>query len=354
MTPTVSRLLFTSTVALALASAPNPAFAKHHGGGSHSGGHSLGGAGGGFHGGGRSHSGGAGGFHFGGGHSSGKGFRSGHSAVPRQTGGGSSGRFGGLPARANSYSAFFGGRAAGSNGSRNINAAAGRTIGSSFFRASAAGTRAPVMNLGMNFGSNRPPSSASPARSWPGQGQSSWANTPRSPSSFNPNRPPSATSPSRSRSGQNQSSWASLSRSTVSFNPNRGLSNSGNSRFGNSAFGHSSSSHSRSGARSGRYGGSRFGGGQQSDWGSNSFQQGVSSGADDFSFIPDLFGLALDLGGFGLRGLTLLGPGLSLGVTGLDLLTSGLDNFNPDASLDSRQWGSGPILDPDGNCNCPQ
>jgi hypothetical protein len=145
-----------------------------------------------------------------------------------------------------------------------------------------------------------------------------------------------------------------LSRSTVSFHPNRGLSNSGNSRFGNSAFGHSSRSHSRSGSRGARFGSSRFGGANQSDWGGNSFNQAASFGGPDFSFIPDLFGLALNLGGFGLRGLTLLGPGLSLGVTGLDLLASGLDNFNPDPSLESRQWGPGPILDPNGNCNCPQ
>jgi hypothetical protein len=427
MTLTVSRFLFTAAVGLALVCVPNPAFAKHHGGGSrggggsHGGSHSHGGGGGGFHGGGHSHSSGGGGFHFGGGgHSSGKSFRSGHSAAPRQTGGGSSGRIGGLPARATSNSAFFGGRTASSNSSRNINATSERTIGSSFFRASAAGTRAPVMNPAMNFGSNRPPTAASPARSWsgqsqsswanasrspssfnanrppsaasparswsgqgqsswanasrspssfnanrpptapsptrswPGQGQSSWASTPRSPSSFNPNRPPNATSSSRSRSGQNQSSWASLSRSTVSYHPNRGLSNSGNSRFGNSAFSHSSRSHSRNGSRSAGFGGSRFGGANHSDWGGNSFNQAASFGGPDFSFIPDLFGLALNLGGFGLRGLTLLGPGLNLGVTGLELLASGLDNFNPDPSLESRQWGPGPILDPNGNCNCTQ
>jgi len=381
MTLTVSRFLSRSTVALALVSVPNPAFAKHHGGGggSHGGSHSHGGGGSGFHGGSRSHGSGGGGFHFGGGHSSGKSFPSGRSAAPRQTGGSSSRVFGGWPAHANSNSAFFGGRSAGSNGSRNRNAAAGRTVGSSFFRASAAGTRASVMNPAMNFGSNRPPSAASPARSWPGQGQSSWANasrspssfnenrpptapsparswpgqgqsswanTPHSPTSFNPNRPPSATAPSRSRSGQNQTSWASLSRSTVSFHANRGLSNSGNPRFGNSVAGRSSRSHSR--------GGSRFGGANPSDGGGYSFNQAASFGGADFSFIPDLFGLALNLGGFGLRGLTLLGPGLSLGVTGLELLASGLDNFNPDPSLESRQWGPGPILDPNGNCNCTQ
>jgi hypothetical protein len=64
--------------------------------------------------------------------------------------------------------------------------------------------------------------------------------------------------------------------------------------------------------------------------------------------------LALDLGGFGLRGLTLMGPGLMLGVQGLEFLGSSLDNFNLDAGLESRNWGPGPILDPYGNCNCRQ
>ena len=41
MTPTVSRVLFTSIVALALAGAPNAAFGKHHGGGSRGGGGST-------------------------------------------------------------------------------------------------------------------------------------------------------------------------------------------------------------------------------------------------------------------------------------------------------------------------
>ena len=74
-----------------------------------------------------------------------------------------------MTTRANSNSAYFGGYMAGSNGPRRINATAGRRLGSSDVRAMAAGTRA----TGMNLGSNRPPSVASPARSWSSQGPSS-------------------------------------------------------------------------------------------------------------------------------------------------------------------------------------
>jgi hypothetical protein len=73
------------------------------------------------------------------------------------------------------------------------------------------------------------------------------------------------------------------------------------------------------------------------------------------SFVPDLFGLALDFGVFGLRGLGMLGSGLNgLGVGGLNLLGSGLGNFNLDAGLESRQWGPGPILYPTENSTYPK
>ena len=366
--PTVLRVLFTSIVALALAGAPNAAFSKHRGGGSRGGGGSHHGgsrSGGGFHSGKR----GGGGFHGGGGgHFGGKSFRSVRSAAPRQTGGGSSRRFGGLAKRANSNSAYFGGNMAGSNGPRSINATAGRRLGSSDVRAIATGTRAP----GMNFGWNRPPSAVSPARSWSSQGHSSWASAPRSISSSNSNRLPNAGLVSRSWSDQGQSSPASASRSPSSLNPNRppnatsasrswpghapkltasswldanrGLSNSGNSRFGNSAFGRSSHPHSRTGPNADRFGSSRFGGEHPSDWGGTSFSRGSSFGGDDFSLVPDLFGLALNVGGFGLRGL---------GLEGLGLLGSGLSGIGQDAGLESRQRGPGPILYPNGNCACP-
>jgi hypothetical protein len=70
--------------------------------------------------------------------------------------------------------------------------------------------------------------------------------------------------------------------------------------------------------------------------------------------------LALNLGGFGLRGLGLLGSSLggfgfqALGLEGLGLLGSGLSGIGQDAGLESRQWGPGPILYPNGNCVCPQ
>ncbi len=329
MTPTISRVLFTSIVALALTGAPNAVFGKHHGGGSHGGGSR---GGGGFHSGKR----GGGGFHGGGGgHSGGKSFLSVRSAAPRQTGGGSSRRFGGLTPRANSNSAYFGGHMAGSNGPRRINASAGGRLGSSDVRAMAAGTRA----TGMNFGSNRPPSVASPARSWSSQGPSSRASTPRSTSSFdsnrppsavsasrswsrqgpssgaatprsassfNPNRPPSAASAARSWSGQGPSSRASTPKSTSFFDQNRGLGNFGDSQFGNYSFGRSSLSYARNESSVRHFGGSRFGGARQFELGATSFNRETSFGGDDFSLVPDLFGLALNLGGFGLRGLGLL------------------------------------------------
>ena len=278
--PTVSKLLLTSFVTIALACAPNPAFGQHNGRSSHGGrgSHSNG-----FRGGGRPRSGG-GGFHLGRGLFGGKGFGRGLSASPRQRNGGWSRRFGRSGSRAKSNSAYVGGRTA---------------------------------------RSNRPPSTGSASRSWSRQAQSSWANPPRSTSSFNSNRPP----PSRSWSRQAQSSWASLSRSTLSFNRNRGLSNSRNSRVGNSAFGHSSFSNSRVGSSVPMFGSSRFAGAHHLDSSADSFNRESSFGGGDFSFIPDLFGLALNLGSFGLRGLALLGS---------SLVSSSLD-----AGLESRQWGPG-------------
>jgi hypothetical protein len=281
---TVSKLLFTSFVTIVLAGAPKPAFGQHNGRGSHGGGgsHSSGSRSGG-----RPRSGG-GGFHLGRGLFGGKGFGRGRSASPRQRKGGSSRSFGRSGSRPKRNSAYVGGRS-------------GR--------------------------SNRPPITGSASRSWSRQAQSSWANPTRSVSSFNSNRPPAAGSASRSWSRQTRSSWAGLSRSRLSFNPNRRLSNSRNSRFGNSAFGHSSFSNSRVGSSVPIFGSSRFAGAHHFDSSADSSNRESSFDAGDFSFIPDLFGLALNLGGFGLRGLALLG--------------SGLASFSLDAGLESRQWGPG-------------
>ena len=282
--PTVSKLLFTSFVTIALAGAPKPAFGQHNGRGSHGGGgsHSSGSRSGG-----RPRSGG-GGFHLGRGLFGGKGFGRGLSASPRQRKGGWSRSFGRSGSRPKSNSAYVGRRS-------------GR--------------------------SNRPPFTGSTSRSWSRQAQSSWANPTRSASSFNSNRPPITGSAPRSWSRQTQSSWAGLSRSRLSFNPNRRLSNSRNSRFGNSAFGHSSFSNSRVGSSVPIFGSSRFAGAHHFDSSADSFNRESSFDAGDFSFIPDLFGLALNLGGFGLRGLALLG--------------SSLASFSLDAGLESRQWGPG-------------
>jgi hypothetical protein len=173
---------------------------------------------------------------------------------------------------------------------------------------------------------------------------------PRLASSFNTNRPPSATSSSKGWSGHGQSSWASKPRSMSFFDRNHALSNFGNSRFGNSSFGRSSFSNARIRSSARHFGGSRFGGDHPFDWGASSFGREASFGRDEFSFVPDLFGLALDLGAFGLRSLGMLGSGLNgFGVGGLNLLGSGLAGFNLDAGLESRQWGPGPILYPTGN-----
>jgi hypothetical protein len=281
--PKVSKLLLTSFVTIALAGTPKPAFGQHNGRGSHGGGgsHSSGSRGGG-----RPRSGG--GFHLGRGLFGGKGFDRGLSASPRQRNGGWSRSFGRSGPRPKSNSAYVGGRS-------------GR--------------------------SNRLPITGSTSRSWSRQAQSSWANPPRSASSFNSNRPPAVGSASRSWSRQTQSSWASLSGSRLSFNPNRRLSNSKNSRFGNSAFGHSSFSNSRVGSSVPIFGSSRFAAAHHFDSSADSFNQESSFDGGDFSFIPDLFGLALNLGGFGLRGLALLGYSLA--------------SFSLDAGLESRQWGPG-------------
>jgi hypothetical protein len=71
--------------------------------------------------------------------------------------------------------------------------------------------------------------------------------------------------------------------------------------------------------------------------------------------VPDLFGLALNLGELGLRGFGLLGSGLGgFGLQGVGLLGSALNALPQDAGLESRDWGPGPIIYPNGNCVCSQ
>jgi hypothetical protein len=143
--------------------------------------------------------------------------------------------------------------------------------------------------------------------------------------------------------------------SRLSFNPNHRLSNSGDSRFGNSGFRHSSFSNSRFGSRVPRDGSSRFASGHHFDSGAGSFNQDSSFGGGDSSFIPDLFGLALNLARFGIPGLGLLNSGLSgLGAPALGLLGSGLASFGQDASLESQQWGPGQAFNSTPNLTCPQ
>jgi hypothetical protein len=349
MTPRISNLLFTSIVTLALACASNPAFGQHHGRGSRGGGGSHSGS---SRGGGRSHGGGGRGFHSGG-HNGGKSLRRGPSATTRRMSGGSYRQFGGLASRPNSNYAYAGNRSAGLNGLRSTNGMAGRRLDTSVARGIAASAHAPITN----FNSNRPPNATATSRSWSGQSQSSWANMPRSPSSFNSNRPPDATAASRSRSGQGQSSWASTPRLTSFFDTNYGLPNIGSSRFGNSAFGRSSLSKSNSRTRSSvpQFPSSRFGSARRFDTGTTSFNLETSFDGNEFSLAPNIFGLALEWGGFGLRGLSLLGSGLTgFGLQNLDLPGSGLGCFSLDAGLQSRPGGIGSALYPPENLTCPQ
>jgi hypothetical protein len=353
MTPRVANLLSAAIATIALACAPSLAFAQHHGRGSRGGGGSHGR---GSRGGGHSHFGGGGGFHRGsGGHNGGKSFARGGPVAPRQMSGRSYKQFGGSAPRTNNF-AFAGSRSVGSIGSRGLKGMTGQRLGAPFARAVAPGTHA----AGMSFNSNRPPNATS-SRSWPGQGESSWASTPRSPSSFNSNRPPNATSASRNWPGRGQSSRASTTRLASSLDPNHALSNFGNSQLGNSTFGHSSlfnpRSRSNSRARSSvsRFAPSRFGDAHAFDLGATSFNGAPSFGGDEFSFVPGLFGLALDLGGFGLRDLSLLGSGLTgIGLQSLDLLGSGLGGFSPDASLESRPGATGLAFSPSENLTCNQ
>jgi hypothetical protein len=104
------------------------------------------------------------------------------------------------------------------------------------------------------------------------------------------------------------------------------------------------------------FGSSRFGSAHQFDSGAASFNRESSFSGGDFSFIPDLFGLALNLGGFGLRSLTLLGSaGLGgFGVPGLGLLATGFAGIALDAGLESRPWGPDSPFYSTQNLTCPQ
>jgi hypothetical protein len=71
--------------------------------------------------------------------------------------------------------------------------------------------------------------------------------------------------------------------------------------------------------------------------------------------------LALNLAGFGLRGLALMGsslgtfgaPALGLLSPGLGLLGAGLGGFGLDAGLESPHWGAGQAFYSHENLTCP-
>jgi hypothetical protein len=113
-----------------------------------------------------------------------------------------------------------------------------------------------------------------------------------------------------------------------------------------------------------------LGGAHQYDFGGTSSHGENSFGGDELSFVPNLFGLALDFGAFGLRGLGLLGTGLNaFGPSGLGLLDTGLNgfdagglnstgsdpgDFNVNAGQDSLPWAPSPILYSAPSCSLPQ
>ena len=341
------RILFSLIVSAALVCVPKLAFAQHGGRGSR--------GGGGVHGSGAHRS--SRGFHgSGGGHFGGGGSRSGMSAaLPNRNSRwyhGSSG-FASLPSR---NSGYVGNRWAGPHDSRSINITAGNRLGMApgtavrlrppvrvrhFGDAGAGrpaasdfGNRMSGWRSFENPGSRRPASTArsygSAMGGWhsfgpqdraeraiavpfahaSGQwhsfgsaGNSSVAGAVTS-MNFGSNRPTRGFA-SGSWSGQGNSFWANRPGSTSSFSSGRGLSNFGNPRYGNSAFGHSPFFNPRIGSNVSLFGSSRFRSTPQ-------FDRGASFGGGGFSFASDLFSSLLGFGGFGLRGLGLLGSGFGL------------------------------------------
>jgi hypothetical protein len=339
--PSISRLLFASMAAFAFACLPNPALGKHGGRSSHVGkGSSGGGSEGLFHSHGSSRSGGGGHFsgrHFkSGGHNGGSIFHRPPSAAPRQFGGGSSISSGGFASPRFGNFSRFGGRPMGSN----LIPAAGSTSRSWSAPGQSFRTNSPnAAPSSYNYNPNRPPSATSPSRNWSGQAQSLRASPPRLvSSSYNPNRPPPAGSASRIWSSQGQSSWTNTHSPAHSFESHREPSTSAHSRFSNSASG--PFSNSRIGSNAWLFQNSSLRSPHPFHSDETNFDRGNSFGAGDFSIVPELFGLALNLGTFGLRGLGLLG----LGVQGLDLLGSASSGFGASRGFSNETGTASPYL----------
>ena len=125
----------------------------------------------------------------------------------------------------------------------------------------------------------------------------------------------------RTLSGPASASWprrtsfisANAPRSVPPSSVTRGLPDSRDSRFGGSAWGFNT------GGRFGRsrLGDSSFGGPHQFHSDTTTFGREASFDGGGFLFAADLLSSVLDFGGFGLRGLALLGAGL--GQFGLDV-----------------------------------
>jgi hypothetical protein len=422
LTATKSRLKSLMIISV-LACAPTAAFgshgkSSHGGGGSHHGSSHRGGGshGGGFHLGKQSHSGGGG--HFSGGSGSHWG-SSGHSSsrnsfmtrsAPRQTNQSSfarSGRTGGsyqgfahannqvrssdrsssfhnspqtaqrtLSSRGNfgadrppfARTSYIGGSdryrspdtsRAGSNSGFNANRPGGKSLSDD--RPSQDRRVSSANNVRFDFSrdSNRPPAARSGAGNRPGQSRSVEDGARASAFSSGANRPPSAQKISTHWSGSDRFSSVSGSRSNSASGFHRDISNSANSRFGNSRFGDFSSANSRFRSNSASFSSSNRGGWNSFDRRRSGFYGGRSFGGGDDAWVPDLFGLALDLGNLAIAGAELFGPGLTafglrgVGFLGWGLLNSVSGDFSSDASQQSPNFGSCPIMDPAGNWACP-
>lgn len=355
MKPNVLRFLFTAIIWFAISCTPSQASGTH--GGRHSHGGSSRGSphGGGFHGfGGFHHSSGGhfGRYRSGGGSSSPRGA----SARPRQLSSTMHRNSAGFTSQPRGNSSSFGVRPTNSNRP---------PASSSTFRGwpqQAHNISAREPNRGNSFAnSDRPPSARSNLRSSYDRGYSGSANRPTSAYSFNGNRPPAAQSNSRNQSPRGNTNSANPVRSAYSSNPNRppNMQSNPNSqrprpagtfRPGYSAdFGHapsnrtnarpnrSSSSDWLFRANASQFQSSRFSGLDHSHWGGGYFDRNDSFGIGEFSVVPDLFGLALDVGTFWLRGLNLLG----LGIGALDLASYGVNSIGSLADPQSQNWGLG-------------
>ena len=345
-------ILFAILVAVGLASTANPAMGQHHGRGSHGGGsHSGGFHGGGFHGGSHGHSfRGMGHFNrgghahgFGGGHGSyGGGSR--RNFLSSRGFHGSGGRRGENIAGRNFEGGTYAGRASSRASAATPFGHSRRTFSSDAFRNSGSVANRQWRSFGNSgyafFGSlrgasasvgdgqwqsfgNRGNFASTTARGWSNSWQGSASRTWDGQSDSRPASGAGWSTFSRSGAGGSDFNRMRDSRAFAEVSPSgrgsaissgRVLSNFG-TRFSHSPAGRYSLADSRFGSRSWSSDRAEFGNRRGFHEGERSFGGGElwsNGNGDEFSFFPDLLGLALGLGNFALRGFNLFGEGLNL------------------------------------------